>query len=107
MDDNVGSIFDWAKQDLSGNRVVDYQWQSMFARNLSQRLDIADVSRRVACTLTKERARLFIDQPFDRLRMIGLGESDRHSLVRKKVSEEHVRGPVQLRNINNVAPPVR
>ena len=103
MHNDVGSIFDWPQQDRRGDGVVDDQRHPVFVSHLGQLLDIANVSRRVADTLTEDGARFVIDQLFDCRGIVGLSESNRDSLAGQNMREQRMSGSVELRNRHDIA----
>jgi hypothetical protein len=103
MNDHVGAVIDRTQQDRRRHRVVDDQRNSMPPRQRRQLFDVADIARRIADALAKDRARVVVDQLFDGVRTIGFGKADLDALARENVSEQRVRGAVELRDGNDVA----
>ena len=68
-----------------------------------QRLDIADITRRIADTLAEDRASFFVDQLFDRVGGIGFGKADIDALARQNMAEQRIRGAVELRYRDDIA----
>ena len=66
--DNVGAVIDRTQQDRRRHRVVDNERNSVPGGNCRERLDVANVSRRIANALTEDRARFFVDAAFRLLR---------------------------------------
>ena len=73
------------------------------AATCGERLDVANVSRRIADALTEDRAGFLVDELFDRLGLIGFGKADIDALARQNVREQRVRGAVELRDGHDIA----
>jgi hypothetical protein len=72
-------------------------------RHGGDRLDVADISGRIADGFAKHRASRLIDQLFDVGGAIARGKPHRHSLPRQEMREQRVGGPVELRHGHDVA----
>ncbi len=103
MHDNVGAVLDRPQQDRRCHRIVDNERHAMRMRDLRQLLDVANISRGVADRLAKHRARVLVDQPPDRVRVIAFGEAASDALLRQDVREQRVRCAVELRHGDDVA----
>ena len=77
MHHDVRAVFDGPQQDRRGDGIVDDQRHAVFVGHARQRLDIANVSRRIADTFAKDRARFIIDQLFDSRRRDPIRRNER------------------------------
>src|SRR5271170_7066983 len=102
MQKNVGAILDRPKQQRSRHCIVDEQRQTVPVRHMRQFLDIADISCRVPDTFAEDRPGFVVDQLFQSVRMIRLPKPNIYSVAGQQMSEETVRGSVELRNRDNV-----
>ena len=68
MNDNVRAKFDRPQQDRRSDRIVDDQRHAVPVCHLGQRLNVADISCRIANAFAEHRARLLVDQLLNRLR---------------------------------------
>ena len=68
-----------------------------------ERLDVANVSRRIANTFTEDRARFLVDELFDCVGLIGFRKAEINALARQNMREQRVRGAVELRDGYDVA----
>jgi hypothetical protein len=76
----------------------------VFVRHLGQSFDIGHITRWIANTLAIDRASILVDQFLHILGAISLRETRADSALRENVSQECVRGAIQLRGGNNVIP---
>ena len=100
---DVGAMVDRAQQDRSRHRVVDDERNAVTRGDRRQRLDVADIARRIADAFAEHGARVLIDQLLDRLGGIGAGETHLDPLARQNMGEQRVRGAVELRHGDDVA----
>jgi len=103
MNRDIGAVVERLQQDRRRNRVVDDQRHAMAMRDLRQRLDVADIAGGIADGFRKHRLGVLVDQPFDRVGLVALGETSGDALARQDVAEQRVRGAVELRHRNDVA----
>jgi len=75
----------------------------MAVRHFRQRLDVADIAGGVADGLGKHSLGVFVDQFFDRVWLVAVGEAPGDALARQHMREQGVRGAVELRNRDDVA----
>ena len=75
----------------------------MAMRDLCQRLDVADIAGGVADRLGEDRLGVFVDQSFDGVGLVALGETGGDALTRQDMAEQRVRGAVELRHGDDVA----
>ena len=61
MHHDIRATFDWSQQNRRRHRVVHDQWDAMLVCDTGQRLDIANISCRVANTFAKDRACAIVD----------------------------------------------
>ena len=59
--DDIGAVFDRPQEDRRGHGVVDDQRQPARVRDISERLDVADVAGRIADGFTKDGACGLVD----------------------------------------------
>src|SRR5262249_45322501 len=81
MHHDIRAIFDWSQQNRRRHRVVHDQRDAVLVRDTGQRLNVANISCRIANTLAKDRARAIVNQPCYVAGMISLRESDIDSLL--------------------------
>ncbi len=103
MDGNVGAVVERLEQDRGGDRVVDDQRHAVAMRDLCQSFDVADVAGGIADGLGEHGLGVIVDQPFDRIGLVAVGEAAGDALARQDVREQRVRGAVKLRNRNDIA----
>ena len=72
-------------------------------RHLGERLEIADVARRIADAFAEHRLGLVVDQGLDRVGAVGSGEAHGEALLRQDVREQRVGRAVELRDGDDVA----
>src|SRR5690348_12332807 len=102
MDHDIRAIVDGSQQDWRGDGIVDDQWDTVAMGYASYGFDIADVSGGIGDGFAIHGASIFIDQFFDVAGAIGLGEANSDSLPGEVVSEQRVRGSVQLRKGDDI-----
>ena len=68
----------------------------------AQPLNVRHVSRRITHTLAINRTRIFVDQLFNVLGMVGFRETRLDSALRKNVCEKRVGRSIKLRSGNDV-----
>ncbi len=100
---DVGAPLDRSQQDRRRHRVVDDQRHAVPVGDVGQRLDVADVSRRIADALAEHRPGVAVDQALDGGGVIGLGEPHLDALAGQDVGEQGVGGAVELRHRDDVA----
>ena len=88
MHHNVRPVLDRPQQDGSGHRVVYDQRHAMLVGDTGQRLDIADVSRRIADALAKDSARLVVNQFFYIFGPVRFRKAYRDALTGQQISEQ-------------------
>ncbi len=103
VNDDVGAVFDRAQQDRRRHRIVDDQRNAVPRADLCQRLDVADVARRIADALAEDGTGAVVDQLFDCPGLIGLREAHLDPLARQQVGEQRVGGAVELRHRDDIA----
>ena len=103
MHDDVGAVLDRLQQDRRRHRVVDDQRHAVAMRDLGQRLDVADIAGGIADGLAEHRLGVLVDQLFDRVGLVAVGEAARDALARQDVAEQRVRRAVELRHGDDVA----
>ena len=103
MHDDVGAVFDRAQQDRRRHRVVDDQRNAVPRADLRQRFDVANIARRIADAFAEDGAGVAVDQLFDCLGLVGLGESHLDALARQQVGEQRIGGAVELRHRDDIA----
>src|SRR5262249_47159963 len=81
MHHDIRAIFDRSQQNRRRHRVVHDQWDAVLVRDTGQRLNVANISRRISNTFAKNRARAIVDQPFYGGGMVRLRKSDIDSLL--------------------------
>ena len=96
--DNVGAVIDRSQKDRRRYRVVDNERNTVSGSDCRERLDVANVSRRIANAFTEDRARFLVDELFDCVGLIGFCKADIYALARQNVREQRVRGAVELRD---------
>ncbi len=101
--DDVGAVRDRLQQDRGRDRIIDDERNAVGMRDIGQRRDVADVAGRVADALAEHRLGVLIDEAGDRVRLVRFRETHLHALARKQVSEQRVRGAVELRHRDDVA----
>ena len=102
MHDDIGAVIDRAQQNRRGDGVVDDERNAVALGDARQRLDVADVAGRIADALAEDRARFVVDQLFDRVGPVGLGEAHGDALARQNVGEQRIGRAVKLRHRNDV-----
>src|SRR6185437_7783834 len=75
----------------------------MAMRDFRKRFDVADVAGRVADSFGKNSFGIFIDQLLDGVRLVAVGKTSGDALARQDVSEQGVRGSVELRDGDDVS----
>src|SRR6516162_8736873 len=98
MDYDIRAIFDRSQQNRCRHRVVHDQWNAVLVRDIGQRLNVANISCRVANTFAKDGARVIVDQRLYIGGMVSLRESDIDSLLWQNVGKQRVSGAIKLRN---------
>jgi hypothetical protein len=83
--------------------VVDDERHAVAVCDARERLDVADVSRRISDCLAEHRAGTVVDQLLDVGRLIARREPHRHPLPREHVGEQRMGGSVELRHRHDVA----
>ena len=103
MNRYVGAVVEGFQQDWRGDGVVHHQRHAMAMRDLRQRLDVADIAGGIADRLGEDRLGVFVDQPFDGVGLVALGETGRDALAGQDMAEQGVRRAVELRHGDDVA----
>ena len=103
VDDDIGAVIDRFEQDRRRHRIVHDERNAVLVRERGQRLDVADISCRIADAFAKDRFRSVVDQRLDSLGSIGSGKSNAHPLTWKHMGKQGVRRSVKLWNGNDVA----
>ena len=96
-----------AEKDGRGDGVVDDQRHAVLVRDFGQAFDIGDVAGGIADAFAENGARIFVDQFFDVIGMIGGGEAAGDALLGQNVREQRVGGAVQLREGDDVVAHLR
>jgi hypothetical protein len=103
MHRNVGAVVERLQQDRGCHRVVDDQRHAVAVRDLRQRLDIADIAGGIADGLGEHRLGVLVDQPLDRIGLVAVGKASFDTLARQHVTEQRMRGAVELGHGHDVA----
>jgi hypothetical protein len=103
MHDDVGAVVDRLDEDRRRHRVVDDERNAVAMRHARERLDVADVARRVSDRLAEHRTGVVVDQLLDLVRPVARGEPHPDALARKHMGEQRVGGAVELRYRDDVA----
>ena len=103
MNRDVGAVIERLQQDRRRDGVVDHQRHAMPMRDLCQRFDVADIAGGIADRLSEDRLGVVVDQSFDGVGLVAVGETGRDALTRQDVAEQGVRRAVQLRDRDDVA----
>ena len=103
MNRDIGAVIERFQQDRRGDGIVDHQRHAMAMRDLCQRFDVADIAGGVADRLGENRLGIFVDQSFDGVGLVALGETGGDALTRQDVAEQRVRGAVELRHRDDVS----
>ena len=91
VDRDVGAVIERLQQDRGCDRIVDEERHAMAVRHFRQRLDIADIAGGVADGLGEHRLGVFVDQFFDRIRLVAVGEAPGDALARQHMRERRRR----------------
>src|SRR5579872_1427825 len=75
MNRDVRSVLEGLQNDRGCDRVVNDKRHAVAMCNLCQRLDVANITCRVADGFCKHRLGVFVDQLFDRVRLVALGKT--------------------------------
>ena len=85
------------------NGIVDDERNAVAGADRGQRLDVADIARRIADALAEDRARFLVDQLFDRIGLIGFGKAHGNALARQHMARTACGRAVELRHRDDVA----
>ncbi len=103
MHHDVGAVFDRTEQDRRRHGVINEKRYAVARGDGGKRLDVADISRRIADALAKDCARIVVDQLLDRLGPVGFGKAYGDALARQDMREQRIGRAVKLRHRDDVA----
>ncbi|MGY3354738.1 hypothetical protein ACVWZK_001401 [Bradyrhizobium sp. GM0.4] len=103
MHGDVGAVIERLEQDGRCNGIVDDQRHAVGVGDLRQCFDVADIAGGIADGFGEHGAGVLVDQPFDCLGLVALGEAAGDALPRQDVREQRMRGAIELRHGNDVA----
>ncbi len=103
MHRNVCAVVEWLEQNGRRDGIVDDKRHAMTMRHLGQRLNVADVAGGVADGFGEHRLGVLVDQSFDRVRPVAVGEAADDALARQHMAEQGMRRAVKLRDGDDVA----
>ena len=102
MDDNIRTILNGPQQDGCWYSVVYYQWNAVTVRYARQRLDVRDVSRRIADAFAEDSTGVLIDQLLYCGRIIGVRKANCDTLIGQNIGEQCMCCAIKLWDRNDV-----